>query len=177
MAHTRFLARLRTDETGAMLVETALVTPLLVLFSLGAFQVSGIVARQTELESAAAEASAIALASKPDTPSERDTLKQVIMASTGLPSAPGANLLPSPTSAGGTDAGSTRGVSVTESYRCSSDTAMINNAANCTSGHLSSFVTITLSDTYNPPWVQFGVGSPINYQVTRQVMFHQDEIG
>lgn len=164
MAQTRFLSRLRSDENGAMLVETALVTPVLVLMSLGAFQVSGIVARQTELESAAAEASAIALASKPDTLDERATLAAVISASTGLP-----------TANGGTDS-SARGVSVSEAYRCSSDSDLVSDPADCTTGHLSSYVTITLNDTYTPPWAHFGVGSPINYQVTRQVMFQQDEL-
>ncbi|MCB2056947.1 MAG: pilus assembly protein, partial [Novosphingobium sp.] len=39
-----------------MLVETAIVAPVLVLMSMGAFQVSQVVARQTELQGAAAEA-------------------------------------------------------------------------------------------------------------------------
>lgn len=166
MAHKSMLARLRSDENGAMLVETALVTPVLVLMSLGAYQVSGIVARQTELESAAAEAAAIALASKPDTPTERTTLANVISASTGLPAATGT---------GGTS-GSSQGVAVAEAYRCGSATTLISNKANCTTGQLSSYVTITLTDTYTPPWAHYGVGSPINYEVTRQVMFQQDDL-
>lgn len=163
MARPGFLARLRTDECGAMLVETALVTPVLVLISLGAYQVSGIVARQTEMESAAAEAGAIALASKPDTPTERSTLAAVISASTGLPVV---------------NAGSnaSRGVEVAEAFRCSSATTLIADKTACTSGHLSSYVTITISDVYTPPWAQFGVGSPITYRVSRQVMFQQDEL-
>ncbi len=170
MAHTNLFARLRSDQNGAMLIETALVTPVLVLMSLGAYQVSGIVARQTELESAAAEAAAIALASKPDTPTERTTLANVISASTGLPAATGSGGVSSSPN------GSSQGVAVTEAYRCGSATTMISDKASCTSGHLSSFVTITLTDTYTPPWAHYGVGSPINYEVTRQVMFQQDEL-
>ena len=79
------ISRLRQDREGAMVIETALVAPVLVLMSLGAFQVSGIVARQSELQSAAAEAGAIALASPPDTISKRAVLKNVVMASSGLP--------------------------------------------------------------------------------------------
>ena len=54
----RHLATLLRDTRGAMLIETAIVAPVLVLMSLGAFQVSTMVARQSELQSAVAEASA-----------------------------------------------------------------------------------------------------------------------
>ena len=50
----RTLHRLARDERGAMLIETAIVAPTLVLMSLGAYQISGVVARQSELQSAAA---------------------------------------------------------------------------------------------------------------------------
>ena len=50
--------RLRRDATGAMAIETAIVAPVLVLMAFGSFQVSSMVARQTELQSAAAEAAA-----------------------------------------------------------------------------------------------------------------------
>ena len=54
-----FLPKLKRDERGAMMIETAIVAPVLILMSMGAFQVSQVVARQTELQNAAAEASAI----------------------------------------------------------------------------------------------------------------------
>jgi hypothetical protein len=87
----------------------------------------------------------------------------VISASTGLPAANGGTT-------------SARGVSVTEGYRCGADTAMLISSSSCTTGHLSSYVTITLADTYTPPWAHFGVGSAINYRVTRQVMLQQVEL-
>ena len=77
--------RLRHDERGVFAVETAIVAPFLLLMSLGAFQISMLVARQTELQSALADAQAIALASDPDTAAERTVLQNVIMTSTGLP--------------------------------------------------------------------------------------------
>lgn len=163
MVFGTLFTKLGPDENGAMLVETALVTPMLVLMSLGAYQISGIVARQAELESAASEASAIALASKPDTAAERTTLANVISTSTGLPVA----------NTGGT--ASTKSVAVTEAFRCGSATTFITNEADCVTGHMSSFVQITLTDVYTPPWAEFGVGSDINYNVTRYVMFSQDE--
>lgn len=164
MARRSFISRLRDDQRGAMLVETALVTPALVLFSLGAYQVSGIVARQAELESAASEAAAIVLASKPDTASERTTIAAVIGTSTDLPS----------TSANG--ATSANGVAVTQAFRCNSNTVYLTSSSSCTSGHLSSYVMISLNDTYTPAWTEFGVGSPITYRVRRYVMYQQDEL-
>ena len=43
------LARLRHDASGAAIVETAVVVPVLAILSLGGFEVSNIVARQSEL--------------------------------------------------------------------------------------------------------------------------------
>ena len=149
------LARLAGDSAGAMVIETAIVAPVLVLMSLGSYQVSGIVARQTELESAAAEGSAIALASAPNTPAKRTTLQHVMMASTEL---------------------SASKVTVTEVYRCNSALTYVTNSATCTTGVFSRYVKIYITDTYTPAWTSFGVGSPITYRVTRYVMYQQNVV-
>ena len=149
------LARLCRDERGTMVIETAIVTPVLVLMSLGAFQVSTVVARQSELDSAAAEGAAIALASPPNTTAKLATLQQVIVASTGL---------------------ATNKVTVTAAYRCNSSAAYVATSTSCTSGVISNFVKIYITDTYTPRWVQFGIGSPITYRVTRYVEFSQSDV-
>lgn len=147
-----FLRRLRADQAGAVLIETAFVAPVLVLMALGAFQISGIVARQSELQSAAAEAAAIALASAPDTAAKRTTLQQVVMASTGL---------------------SSSHVAVIEAFRCGANTTYNTNANSCGSSDYSRYVKIVLTDTYTPTWTQFGIGSNLNFSVTRYVMLSQ----
>lgn len=148
--------KLRDETDGAMVIETALVAPVLVLLSLGAFQISGIVARQTELQSAASEASAIALAAEPDTTAKRAALEQVIEASTGL---------------------AANKVSVSEAFRCGTSTSYVTNANSCNgSNYMSRFVRINMQDTYTPAWTQFGVGSPITFNVTRYVMVKQVEL-
>lgn len=43
------ISRLQQDRQGAMVVETAIVLPALVMLSLGAFDASKMIARQTEL--------------------------------------------------------------------------------------------------------------------------------
>ncbi len=161
MRITSILSRLRSDEAGAMIIETAIVAPVLVLISLGAFQISGMVARQTELESAAGEAAAIALAAQPDTAAKRTTLQEVIQASSNLPAA---------TTSG------TRGVEVTEVFRCGISTSFVTSATSCTSGQMSRYVRIALVDTYSPTWTRFGVGSAITYRVTRNVLYKQEEV-
>lgn len=156
MPRRELIHQLRGDERGAMLIETAIVAPVLILLALGAFQVSGAVARQTDLQNAASEAAAIALAAAPDTAAKRTTVEQVIEASSGL--APDK-------------------VSVTAAYRCDASTAYVTSPDSCASAKVvSSFVKITLTDTYTPTWTEFGMGSPIQYNVTRYVMYQQDEV-
>lgn len=150
-----FLSRLRHDREGAMIIETALVAPVLVLMSLGAFQVSSLIVRQSELQSAAGEAAAIALASPPDTVAKRTVLKNVVMASTGLP---------------------TDKVTVSVAYRCDAQTAYTFQLNDCNAAQVvTSFVRIRLTDTYTPAWTNFGIGSPINYNVINYVIIGQAE--
>ncbi len=150
------LRRLFRQSDGAMAIETALVAPILVLLAVGSYQVSGVVARQTELQSAAAEAVAIALAAAPDTTAKRATVERVIETSSGL---------------------SPDKVTVSAAYRCDDSRAYVTSTNLCTSPKVvSSFVRIDLRDTYSPPWTRLGVGRPINYNITRYVLFQQDEV-
>ncbi len=148
-------ARLLRDQRGTMVIETAVVAPVLVLMSLGAFQVSTLVARQSELDSAAAEGAAIAIASPPNTSAKLTTLQQVIMTSTGLAAS---------------------NVVVTAAYRCNSSTAYVTTSTSCTSGVISHFVKIYLTDTYTPKWVHYGIGSAITFRVTRYVEYSQSDV-
>ena len=148
------LSELRDDVCGTMVIETAIVTPVLVLLSLGSYQVSMMVARQSELDSAAAEGVAIALASPPDTTAKMTTLHDVLVASTGIP---------------------TGNVQVTSAYRCNAATAYVTAA--CSSGQVSAnYVKIYLTTTYTPTWTEYGIGSAITYRVTRYVQYSQSVV-
>lgn len=148
------LSELRDDVCGTMVIETAIVTPVLVLLSLGSYQVSMMVARQSELDSAAAEGAAIALASPPDTTAKMTTLHDVLVASTGIP---------------------TGDVQVTSAYRCNAATAYVTAA--CSSGQVSAnYVKIYLTTTYTPTWTEYGIGSAITYRVTRYVQYSQSVV-
>ena len=148
----QLFAGLLRDERGTMLIETAIVAPVLILLSLSAFQVSQVVARQTELQGAAAEALGIAMAAPPTTATERNTLRDVIVSSTGL---------------------SQSEVTVTEVFRCGSATTYVNSASSCTGVKIANYVRIQLTDTYSPLWTQFGIGRDLNYNVDRYVLVKQ----
>lgn len=146
------LRRLVGDSRGAFAIETAIVAPVLLVMSLGAFQVSAMVARQSELQGAAAEAAAIAIASAPDTQAKLDTLKSIIVTSTELP---------------------TNKVTVAFAHRCGANANYVTDSATCGGGDIATYVRIDLSDTYTPVWTEFGVGRPLTYSVTRYVMTRQ----
>lgn len=143
--------RLLRDSKGMMAVETAIVATVVALLSLGAFQVSSFVARQNELQGAAADAAAIALAAKPDTTSKLDTIKSILQTSTGLAS---------------------NNVAVSYVYRCGTGTTILTSSSSCSqsgSNRLYTYVRIVLTDTYNPIWSAYGVGSGVNLKVDRTV--------
>lgn len=146
----RRLRNLIRDARGSMAIETAIVAPVLAMLSVGGFEVSAMVARQSELQGAASEAESIALAAKPDDAGKRATLKNVIMASTGL---------------------TTSHVTVSNSYRCGDASVMVVSSTSCANGQVAwTYVTIQLTDTYTPSWTHWGFGAPMNYNITRQVM-------
>lgn len=132
-----------------MAVETALVMPLLLTLGLGSFQVGEMVVRQSELESAAAEAAQITLAAKPDSLSKLTTIRDVLMTSTGI-----------------TDSSK---ISLTFKYRCGPTGDLTDNSGTCGTETEWSFVQIILNDTYHPLWANFGVGDDVNLNVTRTV--------
>lgn len=61
MTANSLFRRLAADQTASMAIETALVTPVLVVMTLGGFEASAMVARQSELQSAVAEATSLSL--------------------------------------------------------------------------------------------------------------------
>ena len=144
------LARLLRDARGTMVIETAIVAPVLVVLSIGGFEVSAMVARQSELQSAAAEAVAIVMAASPTTQTEIDQIEAVVEDSSGIPEAD---------------------VDFVMKYRCGT-TAMTTTppvAPACDVDTVSTFIVITMVDTHKPVWTQFGFGQPLSYNVERSV--------
>jgi Flp pilus assembly protein TadG len=146
------IARLR-DERGTMAIETALITPLLALMALGVFEVSSIVSREQQLQSAANEASEIILAAAGGSGINSDDLEAIIVTSLGL----------SPSE-----------VDIDDRYRCGTATTLTTTMPSPSTGcaasnQIYSYVQLTVQDTYTPMWTRFGVAAPINYTIVRTV--------
>lgn len=152
MGPMRIFFALAGDRNGAVSLETALIAPVLLSMSVGSYEASRIVARQSELQIASAEASSVALASEPTSPSRRATLKGILQTSTGLDQ---------------------DHVAVDAAYRCGSTTQYATDATGCGTNLISSYVKITLTDTYTPVWTKFGIGNTVPLNVTRYVMIKQ----
>ena len=145
-------ARLR-DERGTMAIETALIAPLLALMALGTFEVSSIVSREQQLQSAANEASEIILSAAGGSGINSGDLETIIETSLSL----GADQL-----------------TIVDRYRCNTGTTL--SAVPPTPGEgcpasepVYTYVRLTVTDTYSPMWTTFGVGSPIQYTIVRTV--------
>lgn len=146
------LVRLRRDMAGAASLETALIAPVLLSMSVGSYEASRLIARQVELQIASAEASSVALASEPTSPTRRATLKSILQTSTGLDQ---------------------DHVMVDAAYRCGSATQYATDATGCGGALVSSYIKVTLTDSYTPVWTQFGIGSTVPLNVTRYIMIKQ----
>jgi Flp pilus assembly protein TadG len=147
-----FLARLGQNQAGAMLIESAIVTPVLILLSLGAYQVSTLVARDSELVGAMAEAESMVLAAELDTEEKRATLKEILVDSTDIPA---------------------DNISVLQAFRCDASTSYVMTNSCEVGSKVSSYIKITIEDTYNPIWLKFGIGEPFDYEVERYIMTEQ----
>jgi Flp pilus assembly protein TadG len=149
---TAFLRRLSRSTEGAMAIETVIVAPILLVLSLGGVEAGSMVARQSELQSAAAEALNIVQAAPPINPAQRTAIRDILKASTGITS--------------------NNNVKVEEIYRCGATATFDDDGdqvADCGGADYSTYIKITLIDTYEPSWVAFGVGSEVDYNVIRTV--------
>ncbi|MWV27958.1 TadE/TadG family type IV pilus assembly protein [Aurantiacibacter rhizosphaerae] len=155
------IARIRMDEDGSMAIETAFVAPVLLVMALGGFEASAMVARQTELQSAAAEAAAVVRAVAPEDAAARNTVRDIVATSLCGKT--------TPTVSDGKARCGTVTVDVDPIYRCGTATDYITNADGCGSGTRYKFIKIDITDTYSPIWAEWGVGSAVSYDVNRTV--------
>jgi uncharacterized membrane protein len=145
----QFWTKVRSDEHGAVLIETAIIAPVLLIMSIGAYDVSRGVARQTELQEVTAEFAAIAMARETVGQAELDQMKDIAVASAGIDE----------------DA-----ITISENVKCGTAPDLQIPTYDCPGDEEQSrILTISINDTYTPSWTSFGVGQPINLSVTRSV--------
>lgn len=147
---TRWLRFLKRDNRGSVLIETAALAPVLALMSVGAFQVSQAVARQHELQTGADDAASLVLAGWRHETGDITVVKAMIKRTLELDDTK---------------------ATVVKKYRCGTDATLVDDQTTCPSGSIvTSYIQIRLTDTYTPIWSDFGMGTPINYDVRRLVV-------
>lgn len=145
----RSLASIAADGSGTMVVEFALVAPIMALLLIGTVEAGFIVARQHELQSAASEVEAIVMATNQGAETDPNELEEILMESVNL-------------SAGD--------VSIVRKFRCGISSELVNNSSTCFEDDVvSSYLAISITDTREPIWTAFGIGEEIRYSVERRV--------
>jgi uncharacterized membrane protein len=143
-----FLARLRGDRRGAVIVETALITPVLLVMSIGAYDVARLVARQTELQEVTAEVAAIAMAQAAED-RDLDQLQDIAVAAAGV---------------------ADNKVTVEEFVKCGTSDDLEDAGYECAEDEESStMLVIEIDDTYVPYYSNFGVKHRVPLEITRSV--------
>lgn len=147
---TPFLTRLIGDRAGSVVIETAIVAPVLILLGLGTYDTSRIIARQSELQAGSTDVEGIVLAVAGSAAgTDVSTIKSVLKNSLVLNDSQ---------------------VSVVKMYRCNTDSTLITDRTTCASNDvISTYVQVTLTDTYSPTWTHYGIGAPFNYRLVRTV--------
>lgn len=136
-------------ERGAVVIETAIAVPLLSILALGAFDLSKIIARQIDLQSCAHHAQEIALSSNWGGHNDVSLITSILADSFDLRDDQ---------------------IAVKKLYRCDADDTMTEDETACAEeAFVSTYVQVTLTDTYTPLWTKFGVGSPHTFNVVRMV--------
>jgi Flp pilus assembly protein TadG len=146
------LRRLACCAAGSMAVETAIIAPVLGLLGLGGFQVSSMVARQSELDGAMAEAAAVVRTSPPVDAAGRETIRAIVQTSID------------PNNTNPNDV-----VAISEIYRCATDDYVTVKATCATGKALSTYVKLVITDEYDPIWTSFGVAGPVQFRVERKI--------
>lgn len=143
------LLRIVDDRSGSFAIETAFVAPALILMTLGIFEIGTIIARQHELQSVANESEIIILTTNQGAETDVNTIKAIVRESVGL---------------------AADDVSLTQSYRCGTDEALVSNADVCSEEDVvSSYINVDITEQYSPTWTYMGVGQPITFSVSRRV--------
>jgi Flp pilus assembly protein TadG len=144
------LRSLLADRRGSMAIETAAVAPVLILLSIGTFEVARMVSRQQELQSAAGEGETIALAAAQSSQTTSiTTIRDIIAQSVDLNS---------------------NQVTVTPYFRCDDSESLVTDKSSCaTDAVVTSYLKLELSDSYSPVWTRLGIGNAFNYDVQRMV--------
>lgn len=142
----RCIARLHGDERGIAAVEFGLVVPVLLFLTAGVADVSQMVARTIDLQQAAVQTAALAMA-QPQ-PNDLSELRTIAAQAAGLPA---------------------ERVSVNASLSCDGATQAQADGSCPTGQQQARYVLITFNASYVPTWRHFGISANVPIRVSRQV--------
>lgn len=140
------LYRLRRDERGLAAVEMGLVAPVLLFLTAGVADVSQMVARTIDLQQAAVQTAALAMA-QPQ-PNDYSALRTIAAQAAGLPAAQ---------------------VAVNAGLSCDGVVQAQADGACPTGQQQARYVNITFNASYVPTWRHFGIAANVPITVSRQV--------
>lgn len=149
------------DSDGSVLIETAFIAPLLILMTLAGVEISSIIAKQTELQTLAANAQQIIISASPENETELvatiEDVKEYIVAESKLTFTSSDTVTPGQ-------------VRVVRRYRCGNNsTRQATYGCANTAQTISSYVVIDMSTNYVPVWVNYGIGHEMTFKVRRAV--------
>jgi len=149
MMAMNLMRRLGRNVRGSMTIETAIVAPMLILLTLGTFEVGTIVARQHELQSAANESEIIAIATNRGADAKIDQVEAILRTSLGL---------------------ADDQVTLSRRFRCGTDEKLVSAMGMCEEDEVvSTYMIIHVEDTYTPTSTGLGIGGPVDLSVRRRV--------
>lgn len=150
MMNLALLRKLARDQQGALAVETAFILPILCVMALGGFETSMIISRQYEMQSAAGESEIIALAAATGATTDASKIKAILKESVSLENSQ---------------------IKVEQFFRCDANESTVESADSCEEGAVvTEYIKLTLEDSYDPLWTDFGVGEKIDMKVERTVL-------
>ena len=138
--------RIRDSRDGVAAIEFCLTLPVLLLMTLGVFDVSQVITRRLDYQQAAAETIGLALAQPPQATGSLAYLRSAASASAGVPLA---------------------NVTVTRQVRCNNVDTM--NSACALATDFALYVNVSITGTYTPIWGHFAVDREIAMRFDRTV--------
>lgn len=136
------------DSRGVAAIEFCLTLPVLLLLTLGAYDVSRMVTQRLEYQQAVAEAAGLVLANPPQG-SNYSWITGALTKATGLP---------------------VSNFTVSRETRCDGTVVTTSACANA-SAEVSRYFTITVRASYVPMWSHFGMNRAVNMTVTRTIRY------
>ena len=166
MRKLKSFATLLRDNKGTAAIEVAVVSPVLLMMSLGGYDLASMVSRRTALQEVTAESAAIVMAAI----AENDDLATLGLEDNGTVNTNNTSLGTIKSAAMASSGLSASHVTISKKVKCGTGTSVQSGNTTCSSGdETSTYLEIRLNGSYTPNWTNFGIGAPVPIEVARLV--------